>query len=730
MLAEIVLTGGSIYALSVYRKQSKKKQISEFLYSESESLNGHHLNGTRNSLTRLRNKLPSVISQTREQQLNEVLDRRERTKGPMEKQVDKTIKIGLVSGAFALAGSLLYKPLGLLSIPGLIWAGLPIYGSAWRLLKQGKVSVATIITIVVIGCILKGYFLVGALAILLNNVSRKLLIKLTDDSKDRLIDVFRQHPDTVWVSLNGLEVETPFEQIEAGQIVVVNAGEVIPVDGMITEGTSSVDQQILTGESQPVERGVGDQVFASTIVLAGRICIAVEKAGEETTVAKIGDILNRTTEYKAKAQLRAETLADKTVMPTLIAGAIALPIIGTTGALAVIYAHFKNKMSVIAPISVMNYLNITSQHSILIKDGRTLDLLNEVDTIVFDKTGTLTEEQPHVRTIHRCANCEEDEVLAYAAAAEGRQTHPIAKAILEEAESRRLTITTIDEADYKIGYGLTVAINGTLIHVGSSRFMEMMEIEMPPKMVQTQMLCHEQGHSLVMVARDNQMIGAIELSPTIRPEAKQVINELRHRSKIKHMYIISGDHETPTKMLAEELGIEHYFAETLPENKADIIEQLKEEGKFVCYIGDGINDAIALKTSQVSISLRGASTVATDTAQIVLMDGKLHQLGLLFDFAGDFHTNTNVTFAAVVLPMIIGIGGAFFLNFGIAAAIVLNLVGWIGGVSNAMIPLLKFESKSRIKALTNGRAIAPRQLEKAKPADIETSNATTQGVLA
>ena len=248
-----------------------------------------------------------------------------------------------------------------------------------------------------------------------------------------------------------------------------------------------------------------------------------------------------------------------------------------------------------------------------------------MDTVVFDKTGTLTDEQPHVTQIHPWGDYEENEILRYAAAAEYTQTHPIAQAILQEARTRDVYIPAIDEATYRIGYGLTVTADSRPVHVGSFRFMEMEEIFIPPSIREVQAVCHNQGHSLVLVAMDYQVVGAIELHAAVRPEAKAMIQGLRQRN-IKHIYIISGDHDTPTQKLATALGIDHYFPETLPESKADLIEQLQQEGRSVCYIGDGINDAIALKKAEVSISFRGASTIAMDTAQVILMDQSLNQL--------------------------------------------------------------------------------------------------------
>ncbi len=211
-------------------------------------------------------------------------------------------------------------------------------------------------------------------------------------------------------------------------------------------------------------------------------------------------------------------------------------------------------------------------------------------------------------------------------------------------------------------------------------------IPIPAEMQQVEQKVHEQAYSLVYVAIDDHLSGAIELRPTIRPEAKPMIEYLRQRNM--SIVIISGDHEAPTQKLASELGIEHYFAETLPENKASIVEQLQKEGKFVCFVGDGINDSIALKTANVSISLRGASTVATDTAQIILMNQTLDQLPQAFHLADEFDAHMKKAFLTTIVPQTICVGGAFMLNFGILSAIILNQLGLYSGIANAMSPLL------------------------------------------
>ena len=619
--------------------------------------------------------------------------------------VNRDIVISLTSLGLATVGALGYALLSWFSLPGVLYVTLPIFKESVSNLKKGKVNMYTLISIVLGGCILSGEIWVANITLAFVILARKLVAVISEDVHKNLIDVFKQHPDSVWVLAEGTEVAVPFDSIQAGDTVIVQAGEMIPADGTIIEGIASIDQHILTGESQPVEKESGDHVFASTVIISGRILFHVEHAGDETTVANIGHILNETIDFKSTIQLRSETLTNKTVLPALILGAASFPLLGANGALALVNTHFKSRMLLTAPISILNYFNIASRQGVLIKDGRSLDLLHQVDTVVFDKTGTLTEEYPHVGEIYSfCDEYDLNEILVYAAAAEAKQTHPIAKAIQQKASQQQVTPPVIDDAQYHVGYGLSVEIEQTRLRVGSLRFMEREDLAISPKVRQMQEACHQQGHIIVFVARDRQIIGGIELVQALRPEVKTVIRRLRECPQITSLYIISGDHDAPTRTLAVDLGIDHYFAGVLPQHKAEIIEQLQREGKVICYIGDGINDAIALRKAQVSVSLRGASTVATDTAHIVLLDGTLHQLNTLFDLGQDFHSNMNLMFAVTLIPMFIGIGGIFFLNFGLLSTVIINKLGLLGSLTVAMTPVLK-ERSSHFVTHTLGQSI-------------------------
>jgi P-type E1-E2 ATPase len=308
-------------------------------------------------------------------------------------------------------------------------------------------------------------------------------------------------------------------------------------------------------------------------------------------------------------------------------------------------------------------------------------------------------------------------VLTYAAAAEQRQTHPLAHAILAAAQARQLPLPAIDEAHYHVGYGIQVrlppsalrrrpsSVNGhqfagpvrnvglgtaeadLLIHVGSERFMAQAGIAVPADIQALQAACDAQGHALVLVAVDERLAGAIELQPTVRPEAKTVVDALHARRLT--LYIISGDQPEPTRRLAQELGIEHHFAQVLPEQKARFVEQLQRQGRKVCFVGDGINDAIALKQAQVSISLRGATSVATDTAQVVLMDQSLQRLPALFDLAHELDRNLTASLWLVTAPACVVIGGVFLFHVGVPLAVAAYSGSFAASVANAMRPLLR-----------------------------------------
>ena len=605
-----------------------------------------------------------------------------------EKNLNRRIGASLIITGTALAVGTAILPTLLISFPLAIYASfVPLQRAYHAIVYERKLKYSVVASFNLLGTWLGGFYFIGGLGLLIYYIAEKLIFISQDRSRQKLVNIFGELPRFVWTVVNGVEVEVRFDQLRVGDIVVIGAGQMIPVDGTIRSGHASIDQHRLTGESQPTERATGDQVLAATVVLAGKIFVEVEKAGSDTVAAQIGNILNNTASYQMTIDSRAMELVNASALPTLVAAALAWLWVSAEGAVSVTNSAFGFNIRVTGPIAMLNYLNLASERGILVKDGRSLELLNSVDTVIFDKTGTLTLEQPHVARIHLFNGIDEATILTYAAAAEDRQSHPIARAIVTAAKANGLDLPTIGDASYEMGYGIKAWIDSRLIHVGSDRFMVLESIEVPHTVKALQADCHSQGHSLVMIAIDGELAGAIELEPSIRPEARAVVQALSKRNI--EVYIISGDQEEPTRKLAGELGINHYYANTLPEDKARHVDRLQAEGRNVCFVGDGINDSIALKKAQVSISLRGATTVATDTAQVVLLDATLTQLPDLFALAKQFDTNMKLGFAAAVIPGFFIVGGVFLTHLGIFGSTMIANASLLAGVGVAMLPLLQ-----------------------------------------
>ncbi len=611
-----------------------------------------------------------------------------------EAKLNRSIKGSIGLMGLSLIGTWFYAPL--LPIAGIatLYIFTPVFRKLFQNLKQGHITTELIEIISVIGLLASGFFFLAIFITFTSLLCQKLLARTEHHSHQQLINSFSQEQPFVWLLKEDSEVEIPLEAVKKQDIVVVNAGEIIPVDGMIIKGVASIDQHALTGESKPVEKETGEKVFAPSLVLGGQILIQVENTGSDTNAAKIGLILEKTQEYKESLRLRGKQIADDFIAPTLVVSGLTLPLLGPSAAMAIIWTAFGYNMKLYGPISVLNFLHIMATNGILIKDGRSLEMLQNVDTLVFDKTGTLTMEQPQLGRIHPFEPFDESTLLTYAAAAEYRQSHPIARAILTAAQQRELDLPNIKETAYKVGYGIEVKIDTRLVQVGSAKYMQQLDIDFSAQVQSIQGKADAKGYSLVYVAVNGTLAGILELRPCIRPEAKDIINYIKAQGI--SVSIISGDHEQPTRQLANELGIEHYFANTAPDKKAELIARLREDGKFVAYVGDGINDAIALKQANVSISLRGASSVATDTAQIILMDGDLKKLKSLFEISRFFEANMRTNYLTSIIPGAITLAGVFLFNMGLAGSMLVYFSSKMIGLTNAMLPLVKHKKKQTI----------------------------------
>ena len=598
----------------------------------------------------------------------------------------KYVKMGILTTTSALLTSFLlpaYTPVTTIIFANTSFPTLRV--GVKSLKEQNKITTELIFAIVDVmgGVILGNYFILGA-GYIIYHFHKKLVIKTKSDFKHKYLTLYDNITDFVCLIKDNHEIMVSVNEIKKGDIVAIKTGDVVHFDGEITDGIAMVDQKKLTGESQPVEKTAGDKVFASTHVISGQIHIRIEKIGRDTAIQNISDILNSTIDAKTFMQSKGEKFGDATSVPILLLGMVAFPIYGLSSSAAVLSCTPGADMVVYSPLANLRYMEKASKNGIIIKDGRALELLDDIDTFIFDKTGTLTNDYIEIGEIYASEGYTKDEVLVFAALAEQQMTHPIAKAIIDKAMKQGLLIPKIEKSNYTIGLGITVYLpDNTKINVGSIRFMKLENIPLPDELNDRIDSMHHDGHTLVLVALNGAIIGAIELQSSIRSEAYELVRCLRGR-KVKNICIISGDHENPTKKLAHDLTIENYYFDVLPTQKSDIIREMQEQGGKVCYVGDGINDTLAMKQADVSISVSGASTIAQDVSQIILVNNSLNSLIYLLKISASLNNNLLTSYIFSLLPAIFTAGGVIFLNMGIIPALIFDYAVFLPGIANAM----------------------------------------------
>lgn len=581
---------------------------------------------------------PLLLGKVHNAQLQTINKGLKRELSSTEQSANRKLLLGIGTFSFLALAPLTSLPLTPLILAIGLYSMSPALKEGWRIATQERrFSLIHLMVIYLSTLWFGGYYLIGALGVVFINLNYKVELMVQNITRHRMTHLLGEQPQTVWVLVEGCELEIAFDQLQMGDILILNAGQPVPIDGVVIQGSAIVDQQHLTGESQPIEKSIGDYVLASTLVLGGRLEVRVEKTGAETTVAKMGEILNNTIERQQSHFADMYRVAEKTRWPMLAAGSAGWILFGPSTGVALLGCNYLLTVIPLRLMTLLNGLKTGATHGVLIKDGRALETFPNIDTIVFDKTGTLTLDQLQVAGIYCNDGYSETQILAYAATAEQYQKHPIAQAILQEATRQTVSLLEMEDTYYTLGMGLTATVKGQIVKIGSKRFLTEENIALPTPMEAVEQQVAEKGNALVFVAIDNTVSGAIELSAIVRPEAQAVVSWFKQQGIA--LYILSGDQEAPTRKTAHDLGMDGYFANTLPEQKALRIKELQAQGHKVCFIGDGINDAIALRQAEVSVSLQGATTIATDTAQVVLMNNDLKQLQLLWELAQGFENN-------------------------------------------------------------------------------------------
>ena len=563
----------------------------------------------------------------------------------------------MVSGAYFI-----FPPLTLLNIIMISYISIPVFNHAsktWQTEKKIRTSAYT--SLVNFIMLITGNYFAAAIQNLTYYMSKHLIDKSRQKSIQLVTQAYQTIPKKVWVINDKVEQEILLTQVQKGDIVIVTTGQVIPIDGEINSGMALVDQQTLTGESCPVEKTIGDQVMASSIILNGRIGIRADHSGEATRTHTLNKLLQNNTIPKTQLQLKGEIWADKMVIPTIAGSAAMTPFIGISAASALLFSLPANTVRSMLSAQTIQKMELMARKNIIIKDGRVLEELPHIDTILFDKTGTLTQTRPTVSAIIACGQYDNDTLLGLAAAAEQRLDHPIAHAIVNKAKQKQLILPKVIDSTYDLGLGIKIKTAQHTVHIGSQRFIQgVTKTEALPEKIALAMQV-SQGHSFILIAIDYAIQGTLELDPPLRPEVPKLIQQLKKRG-FKQLSIVSGDQKTPTQRLSDDLGLDKVYSEVLPQDKAALIRKLQAQGRHVCFVGDGINDALAMKQANVSICLQSAATLTSDIAQIVLLDDQLDALTDLFDLSNQLQRDLQKNLY-------------FWVGFGISNAVAIPVLG-------------------------------------------------------
>ncbi len=614
---------------------------------------------------------------------------------------DKADAAATVAAVGLAAGGLAVPVLGPISAIPLSFIIAP---SVWRAVNAARArrfQVDQVMTAIAVACFASGNYLGCAVLGVAGRLRDVLLAATETHFTESLSSSFAAVPRTAWLVHEGREVEVPLGQVRPGDVVAVRAMETIPIDGVVAGGSGEVDQHQFTGEWQPVTAETGRAVFAGTVLQSGLVHIRADRAGADTRAAEIHRLLLKSAHQHLAVQSRGEAIANGLTPLALTAGAVAVPFLGLYRAAALAGAVTCGPVRVIAPILMLQALAAAGRDGVLIKDGRVLEVLQTVDTVVFDKTGTLTTAEPAVGAVHARDPGTEQTVLSLAARAEYRQPHPIARALVAAARDHGCEVCDPGVVvETHPGLGVTAEIAGQRVRVGSRRFLDQAGLPLPAALAPAVARADDHGQSLVFVCRDDAVIGAVELVPNLRPEVPEVVAALT-RTGIRCV-ILSGDHEATTRALATRAGIERWFAEVLPEDKAAIVDRLQADGRTVCFVGDGVNDALALKRAKVSISLHGATDLAIDTAQIVLARADLRLILYCFELVHAFDRHLRRGWAASTVPTGAVIPAVIVLGAGVGAL----AVGLAGGLAVGLALSTRGLTRS-LRALPETRRLAP-----------------------
>ena len=535
--------------------------------------------------------------------------------------------------------------------------------------------------------LLRGDFGTAGSVMFLLNLGSLLEEWTRKKSLDDLARSMALNVDKVWVRSQGTEVLVPLTKVRSGDEVIVRSGNMIPLDGTVLEGEAMVNQAALTGEAMPVRKAEGSTLYAGTVVEEGE-CVFIAKAeGGSNRYDKIVAMIEESEKLKSSTENRALVLADKLV-PWCLGATVVTYLLtrNATRAISCLMVDFSCALKLSMPLAVLSAMRECGSYHITVKGGKYLEALSKADTIVFDKTGTLTRATPQVVEVVPFSGCNEREVLQLAACLEEHFPHSMANAVVRAAKERGISHEEMhSEVEYIVAHGIASRVGGERVVIGSHHFVFEDEKCTIPAAEQQKFDALKPAYSHLYMAASGQLVGVICISDPLRPEAAAVLNGLRALG-IQNTVMMTGDSERTAAAIAKQVGVDRFFAEVLPEDKANFVQQAKAEGHTVVMIGDGINDSPALSAADIGIAINSGAAIAREIADVTIKADSLEELVALKAIANSLQKRVHANYR-------------FVLTFN-SALIALGALGILQPASSAMLHNLSTIGIS-LKSMTN-----------------------------
>jgi Cu2+-exporting ATPase len=489
----------------------------------------------------------------------------------------------------------------------------------------------------------------------------------------------------------------PLDELHAGDIVLVRPGARVPADGVIIDGQAFLDESMLTGESNPIEKSAGDHVTAGSVVAGAAIRFRVDAVGEQTALAGIQRLVAEAQQSRSRAQTLADRFAAWLFYIALAAGAFTFVVWWALGdideaitrAVTVLVISCPHALGLAIPLVIAISTATAARNGMLVKDRLALERMKDVDVVLFDKTGTLTRGAHFVSGTMAAAGMTEDELLTLAAAVEMDSEHPLARAIVNQAEEHSLVIPAAQNFQAHAGRGVSATVDGSTIAIGGPAMLRERELSIPESMRQAIQSWEQRGAAVLSVERDDRVIGVFALEDQIRPESYQAVKEL-HEGGVR-VVMITGDSQAVANAVAQELGIDEVFAEVLPEGKDRIVAELQQRGERVAMVGDGVNDAPALARADVGIAIGAGTDVAIESAGVILASNDPRTVVGVIDLSKASYRKMlqnlgwAVGYNVIAIPLAAGLLAPWGISIGPAVAAILMSGSTIVVALNALL---------------------------------------------